>query len=284
MKFSNLLELLLLAAVWGASFLFTRIAAPVLGPVLLIELRVLLAGVTLLLVATRFNLIGEIRKNLIPLLVIGCINTAIPYLLFAFAALYLPAGFSSLLNAMTPLFGTLITGLWLREKLTLSQFIGLIVGFAGVTILVGWTELPVTNNFIWAVVAGLSAAFLYAVGASYAQKKLSGVNSITIATGSLLSATICLLPITPWFLPNAFPSMSVIWMTIALGLFSTALAYVMYFHLLSNIGVSKSLTVAYLVPLFAMFWGTLILDEPITQSMVFGCGLILSGTAIAIYQ
>jgi drug/metabolite transporter (DMT)-like permease len=284
MKFSNLLELLLLAAVWGASFLFTRIAAPVLGPVLLIELRVVLAGVTLLLVATRFNLISEIRKNLIPLLVIGCINTAIPFLLFAFAALYLPAGFSSLLNAMTPLFGTLITGLWLREKLTLSQFIGLSVGFAGVTILVGWTELPVTNNFIWAVVAGLSAAFLYAVGASYAQKKLSGVNSIVVATESLLSATICLLPITPWFLPDAFPSMTVIWMTIALGLFSTALAYVMYFHLLSNIGVSKSLTVAYLVPLFAMFWGTLILDEPITQSMVFGCGLILSGTAIAIYQ
>jgi drug/metabolite transporter (DMT)-like permease len=284
MKFSNLLELLLLAAVWGASFLFTRIAAPVLGPVLLIELRVVLAGITLLLVATHFNLISEIRKNLIPLLVIGCINTAIPYLLFAFAALYLPAGFSSLLNAMTPLFGTLITGLWLREKLTLSQFIGLIVGFAGVTILVGWTELPVTNSFIWAVVAGLSAAFLYAVGASYAQKKLSGVNSIVVATGSLLSATICLLPITPWFLPDAFPTMTVIWMTIALGLFSTALAYVMYFRLLGNIGVSKSLTVAYLVPLFAMFWGTLILDEPITQSMVLGCGLILSGTAIAIYQ
>ena len=284
MKFSNLLELLLLAAVWGASFLFMRIAAPVLGPVLLIELRVVLAGLTLLLVATRFNLISEIRKNLIPLLVIGCINTAIPFLLFAFAALYLPAGFSSLLNAMTPLFGTLITGLWLREKLTLSQFIGLIVGFAGVTILVGWTELPVTNSFIWAVVAGLSAAFLYAVGASYAQKKLSGVNPITIATGSLLSATICLLPITPWFLPEEFPSMTVIWLTIALGLFSTALAYVMYFRLLSNIGVSKSLTVAYLVPLFAMFWGTLILGEPITQSMVFGCGLILSGTAIAIYQ
>lgn len=98
MKFSHLLELLLLAAVWGASFLFTRIAVPVLGPVLLIELRVLLASVTLLLVATRFNLISEIRKNLIPLLVIGCINTAIPYLLFAVAALYIPAGFASILK------------------------------------------------------------------------------------------------------------------------------------------------------------------------------------------
>lgn len=244
MRIFDLLELLLLAAVWGASFLLMRIAAPVLGPVLLIELRVLLAGLSLLLVATRLNLMGEIRKNLIPLLVIGCINTAIPFLLFAFAALYLPAGFSSILNAMTPLFGTLIAGLWLREKLTLSQFMGLIVGFAGVTILIGWTKLPITDSFIWAIAAGLSAAFLYAVGASYAQKKLAGVNPISVATGSLLSATIILLPTTPWFLPNVFPSMAVILMTIALGLFSTALAYVMYFHLLAKIGVNKSLTVA----------------------------------------
>jgi drug/metabolite transporter (DMT)-like permease len=284
MKISELLELVLLAAIWGASFLFMRIVAPALGPVLLIELRVLLAGLSLLIIATRLNLIEEIRKNFMPLLVIGCINTAIPFLLFAFAALYLPAGFSSLLNAMTPLFGTLITGLWLREKLTLSQFIGLIVGFAGVTILVGWTKLPVTDSFILAVVAGLSASFLYAVGAAYVKEKLSGVNSIVVATGSLLSAAIILLPITPWFLPETFPSMMIILMTIALGLFSTALAYVMYFRLLANIGVSKSLTVAYLVPLFALFWGMLILDEPITTSMIFGCGLILSGTAISIYQ
>lgn len=284
MKIFDLLELLLLAAVWGASFLFVRIAAPVLGPVLLIESRVLLAGLTLLLVAIRFNLISEIRKNLIPLLIIGCINTAIPFLLFAFAALYLPAGFSSLLNATTPLFGTLIVGLWLREQLTLSQFMGLIVGFAGVTILVGWTELPETDSFIPAVVAGLIASFLYAVGATYAKGKLSGVNPIVVATGSLSSATIILLPITPWFLPDAFPSMTVILMTIALGLFSTALAYVMYFRLLANIGVNKSLTVTYLIPLFAMFWGALILGEPITPSMILGCGLILSGTAIAVYH
>jgi drug/metabolite transporter (DMT)-like permease len=284
MKISELLELLLLAGVWGASFLFMRIAAPVLGPVLLIELRLLLAGLTLLLIATRLNLVGEIRKNLIPLLVIGCLNSAIPFLLFAFAALYLPSGFSSVINATTPLFGILISGLWLREKLTWGQFVGLIVGFAGVTILVGWTKIPVTNNFIWAVTGGLCASFLYGVGASYIKNKLSGVNPITIATGSLLSATILLLPITPWFLPNTFPSLTVILMTIALGLFSTAFAYILYFRLLSNIGVNKTLTVAYLVPLFAMFWGSLILGEPITPSMIFGCGLILSGTAIAVYQ
>ena len=284
MKLADLLELLLLAAVWGASFLFMRIAAPVLGPVLLIELRVLIAGFTLLLIAIRFGLVGEIRTNIIPLLVIGCINSAIPFLLFAFASLYLPAGFSSILNATAPLFGTLIAGLWLREKLTLVQFIGLIIGFAGVTILVGWTKIPVTTGFIWAVAAGLSASFLYAVAAPYAKEKLAGVNAIAVATGSQLSATIVLLPVTPWFLPDRLPSLTVILVTIALGLFSTALAYVMYFRLIRKIGASKSLIVAYLIPLFAMFWGTLILGEPITASMILGCGLILSGTAIALSQ
>ena len=284
MKLADLFELLLLAAVWGASFLFMRIAAPVLGPVLLIELRVAIAGLTLLLVAIRLGLMGEIKTNIIPLLVVGCINSAIPFLLFAFASLYLPAGFSSILNATAPLFGTLIAGLWLREKLTVVQFIGLIIGFAGVTILVGWTKLPVTTNFIWAIAAGSIAPFSAAVAALYAREKLLGVNPITVATGSLLGATIILLPVTPWFLPDRFPSITIILVTIALSLFSTALAYVIYFRLISRIGASKSLIVAYLIPLFAMFWGTLILGEPITISMILGCGLILSGTAIALSQ
>ena len=284
MKLADLFELLLLAAVWGASFLFMRIAAPVLGPVLLIELRVAIAGLTLLLVAIRLGLMGEIKTNIIPLLVVGCINSAIPFLLFAFASLYLPAGFSSILNATAPLFGTLIAGLWLREKLTVVQFIGLIIGFAGVTILVGWTKLPVTTNFIWAIAAGSIAPFSAAVAALYAREKLLGVNPITVATGSLLGATIILLPVTPWFLPDRFPSITIILVTIALSLFSTALAYVIYFRLISRIGASKSLIVAYLIPLFAMFWGRLILSEPITISMILGCGLILSGTAIALSQ
>ena len=284
MKLSDLIELLILAAVWGASFLFMRIAAPALGPVLLIELRVAIAGLTLILLATRLNLIGEIRQHVIPLLVIGCINSAIPFLLFAFASLHLTAGFSAILNATAPLFGTLIAGLWLREKLSLIQFAGLVIGFAGVTILVGWTKIPLSSSFIWAVVAGLSASFFYAVAAPYAKQKLVGVNPIAVATGSQLSAAIILLPITPWFLPDRLPSMEVILVTLALGLFSTALAYVMYFRLISNIGASKSLTVAYLIPIFAMFWGALILGEPITASMILGCSLILSGTAIAIYQ
>ena len=284
MKISDLLELLLLAAVWGASFLFTRIAAPVLGPVLLIGLRVLIASSSLLLLSARLNLLDEVRQNFVTLAVVGCLNSAIPFLLFAFAALSLPAGFSSILNATVPLFGTTIAGIWLREKLTLSQFFGLIIGFVGVTTLIGLSSLPQTFDFAWAVAAGLVASLLYAIAAPYAKQKLSGIAPISVATGSQLGATVVLLPVALWFIPETMPSITAILAAIALGLFSTALAYVIYFRLLENIGVNQTLLVTYLIPPFAIFWGALILGEPITSSMMLGCALILSGTAIAVYQ
>ena len=282
MKISNILELLLLASLWGASFLFMRIAAPILGPVWLIELRVLLSGLTILLLSMRSNIVQDIRQNLFPLCILGCINLAIPFVLFAIAALYLPAGFSAILNATAPLFGSAIAFLWLKEKLTWSGSAGLIIGFAGVTILVGWTDIPITISFILSTVAGLLGALMYAIAAPLAKDKLSGVSSMAIAAGSQLSAALILLPLTPFFLPTASVSLEIIGVVVALALFSTALAYILYFRLITNIGVSKTLTVAYLVPLFAMFWGAVILEEPVTESMLVGCGLILSGTAIAI--
>ena len=284
MRISDLLELLLLAAVWGASFLFMRIAAPVLGPVLLIELRVLLAGLALLMLSVRLNRIAEIRRQLLPLFVVGCINSVIPFLLFAFASLSLPAGFTAILNATAPLFGTAIASVWLREKLTFSRFFGLVLGFAGVTVLVGWTNIPITQSFIWAVLAGLFASLMYAIAAPYTKQKLSKVSPIVIATGSQLSAAAVLLPITPFFLPTELPSVSVISVVLALAFLSTAFAYILYFRLISNIGAGKALTVAYLIPLFAMLWGAIVLSEAITLSMILGCGLILTGTAIAVYS
>ena len=284
MRISDLLELLLLAAVWGASFLFMRIAAPVLGPVLLIELRVLLAGLALLMLSVRLNQIAEIRRQLLPLFVVGCINSVIPFLLFAFASLSLPAGFTAILNATAPLFGTAIASVWLGEKLTFSRFFGLVLGFAGVTVLVGWTNIPITQSFIWAVLAGLFASLMYAIAAPYTKQKLSKVSPIVIATGSQLSAAAVLLPITPFFLPTELPSVSVISVVLALAFLSTAFAYILYFRLISNIGAGRALTVAYLIPLFAMVWGAIVLSEVITLSMILGCGLILTGTAIAVYS
>ncbi|MEM8832277.1 MAG: EamA family transporter [Cyanobacteria bacterium P01_G01_bin.19] len=282
MKISSILELLLLASVWGASFLFVRIAVPVLGPVWLIELRVLLSGLTILLLSMRLNTVREIRANLASLFVLGCINLAIPFVLFAIAALYLPASFAAILNATAPLFGIIIAALWSNEKFTWSRFLGLVIGFCGVTILVGWTNIPWTISFVGSTIAGLSGALMYAIAAPFAKDRLSGVSSVAIATGSQLSAAIVLLPLIPFFPPTTAVSWEVATVTIALALFSTALAYILYFRLIDCIGVSNTLTVAYLVPLFAMLWGAIFLQESITVSMLVGCSLILSGTAISV--
>lgn len=281
MSISNIAKLLLLAALWGGSFLFMRIAAPVLGPVWLIEFRVLLAGLVLLPLLMRLALLGEMRRNLIPLLVVGCLNSAVPFVLFAFASVSLPAGFTSILNATAPLFGTVVAAIWLKEKLTPTQMIGFALGFIGVVILVGWRAFATTPTFLLAVAAGLLAALLYAIAAPYVKKNLADVPSLVVTTGSQLSAALLLLPVLPFTIPQQSPSLTVVVAVVALALLSTAFAYVLYFKLIQEIGSTKALTVTYLIPMFAMLWGAIFLQESITLSTVLGCGLVLLGTAIA---
>jgi drug/metabolite transporter (DMT)-like permease len=272
-------ELLLLAALWGGSFLFMRIAAPVLGPVWLIEIRVLIAGLVLLPILIRLGLFGQVRQKLLPLFIVGCINSAIPFSLLAFATMSLPAGFTSILNATAPLFGMGVAFVWLRERLTRDRLIGFALGFAGVVTLIGWKSL---GSGSWlAVAAGLVAALMYAIAAPYARQNLAGVPPLVTATVSQLGAAVFLLPATPFFVPKTVPNLTVILAVVALALFSTSLAYILYFRLIKNVGSTKALTVTYLVPLFAMLWGALVLHETVTVSMGVGCGLILVGTAIA---
>ena len=281
MKISDIAELFLLAALWGGSFLFMRIAAPELGPVWLIEFRVLLAGLALLPLLMRLKLLHEVRRHVIPLLAVGCMNSAVPFLLLAFASVSLPAGFTSILNATAPLFGTIVASVWLKEKLTPPRMIGFVLGFIGVVILVGWRTTATTSSFFVAVIAGLSAALMYAIAAPYIKQNLVGVPSIVVATGSQLGAAFLLLPVLPFSVPQQLPSPNVVIAVIALALFSTAVAYLLYFRLIQNIGSTNALTVTYLIPLFAMLWGAIALNEVITLSMTIGCGLVLLGTAIA---
>ncbi len=281
MRMSDIAELLLLAALWGGSFLFMRIAAPVLGPVWLIECRVLLAGVALLPLIVRRSLLKEMRQQALPLLVVGCINSAVPFLLLAFASISLPAGFTSILNATAPLFGTVIATVWIKERLSFSRMIGFALGFAGVVILIGWKTFSADTAFWAAVISGLGAALMYAIAAPYIKQKMTGVPSLVVTTGSQLGAAIVILPFLPFTVPTQRPPVSVVFSVVVLALFCTSLAYILYFRLIQNIGSTKALTVAYLVPISAMLWGSLVLNEAITVSMVLGCGLILLGTAIA---
>jgi drug/metabolite transporter (DMT)-like permease len=281
MRFSDVAELLLLAALWGGSFLFLRIAAPVLGAVWLIEIRVLIAGLALLPLLIRLNVWHEVRRKALPLFVVGCINSALPFVLLAFASIALPAGFTSILNATSPLFGTVVAAVWLQESLTMRRVLGFILGFIGVMILIGWKTVAVTPAIFLAIAAGLSAAVMYSIAAPFAKRHLSGVPPVVTATMSQLSAALVLLPALPFTVPKISPPPGILFSVLMLALFCTSIAYILYFRLIQNVGSTKALTVTYLVPVFAMIWGAVFLKEPITLSMVLGGGLILLGTAIA---
>lgn len=281
MRASDVLELLLLSALWGGSFLFMRIAAPVLGPVWLIECRVLLAGLALLPLILRPQTWAVIRPRLVPLFIVGSINSALPFLFLAFASLSLPAGYTSIVNATAPLFGTLIAATWFQERLTVARIIGLILGFAGVVLLIGLQPMTITPIVVGSITAGLMAAMMYAIAAPYAKRHLSGIPPLIIAPVSQLSAAVALLPLLPFTAPTTIPSTRIMLAVLALALFSTSLAYLLYFRLIQNIGASKALTVSYLVPVFAVLWGTVFLHEALTVAIVLGCCLILIGTAVA---
>lgn len=281
MRLSDVLELLLLSALWGGSFLFMRVAAPVVGPVWLIECRVLFAGLALLPLLLRLKVWSIVRANLKPLFIVGSINSALPFLFLAFASLSLPAGYTSIVNATAPLFGTLIAATWFHETLTAARMVGLLSGFAGVVLLIGLQPMVITPVVISSIVAGLLAAMMYAIAAPYAKRHLAGIPPLVIATMTQLGAATALLPLLPFTIPTTVPSPTIVLAVLALALFSTSLAYLLYFRLIQNIGASKALTVTYLVPVFAVLWGTLFLREPITFAMISGCCLILLGTAVA---
>jgi drug/metabolite transporter (DMT)-like permease len=275
------MELILLAALWGGSFLFMRIAAPALGVVWLIALRLALAGLVLLPIANRAGLGAIMVQNWRSLLLLGCISLAVPFSLFAFASLFLPAGFTSILNATVPLFGTMIATLYFKEKLTLARCVGFVLGFVGVMILVGWRSLALTPAFLAAVGAGLLAALLYAIAALYIKARMVGLPALAIATGTQFGGLVWLLPLLPFTTPQAFPASNVIASLLALSLLSTALASIIYLRLIKTIGPTKTLTVTYLIPIFAIVWSAIVLGEPLTVSMLFGGGLVLLGTAIS---
>jgi drug/metabolite transporter (DMT)-like permease len=277
----HVLALIFLAALWGGSFLLMRIAAPVLGAVWLIALRVSLAGLILLPLALRAELLPSMRQHWRSLLFVGCINLAAPFSLLAFASIYLPAGFTSILNATVPLFGTFVATIWFQEKLTLNRLLGFLVGFSGVVVIVGWRSFDLTQEFLVAVGAGLVAALLYAIAAPYIKQKLAGVSSLAIATGTQFGAVVCLLPMLPFTLPTQVPTAIVILSLFGLALLSTALASLIYLRLIKEIGATSTLTVAYLIPLFAILWGAIVLREQLTPSMALGGSFVLLGTAIS---
>ncbi|HET8913095.1 MAG TPA: DMT family transporter [Ktedonobacteraceae bacterium] len=278
MKAKDIAGLLALSAFWGGSFLLIRIAAPVLGPVVLVELRVLLAGLLLVLYSLATKRPLNLRKYWLIYLMIGLLNSAIPFTLIATSELHLTAGLAAILNATSPLFGAVVAAIWLKETLTLKKVIGLVLGLVGVCVVMGWSPLPLTLTIILSVVASLTAAAFYGIGGAYIKIYAHGTNTVAIATCSQLGAALFLLPLTVVAPMQHTPSLLVALAVAALALVSTAIGYLIYFSLIANVGPTRALTVTFLAPVFGVLWGSVFLGEVLTVSTVLGFAIILLGT------
>lgn len=280
MTTKDLGALLLLSALWGGSFLFLRVAAAPLGPVVLIEVRVLLAGLALVAWAAATGRVPALRSRWRQYLLLATINSAVPFVLIATAELRLTASLAAILNATTPLFGALAAAAWLGETLTARKAGGLALGFAGVAVLVGWNPLPLSGAVLLSVGASLLAAACYGLAGVYTKAAFAGVPPLALATGSQLGAAALLAPLVPFAPPAAAPSPTVVLCVLALALGSTALAYLLYFRLIVNVGPTRTMLVTYLAPIFGTIWGALFLAEPVGAGTVAGFALILASVGL----
>ena len=283
MRRADLVRLFCLAAIWGASFLFMRIIAPVLGPLWTAEIRVGVAGCAMLLFmfATRRDM--AFGRNWKTYLVLGVLNAALPFSFFAYAAMTLPAGYSAIVNATSPLWGALVGAVVLKETLTARKIAGLFAGVVGVAFLVRLGPAQFDEQLLLAALACLAAAFCYGMAGAYAKLKSVGIGAPMLATGSQLAASFVILPFLPLAPMRGEPTPHVLLFALMLALLCSAVAYFIYFRLMADIGPTKTLTVTFLIPLFALLWGGLFLHEEFNLNSLIGCALVVLATWLVLF-
>ncbi|HOL65243.1 MAG TPA: DMT family transporter [Accumulibacter sp.] len=282
MKTSHFLQLLLLGALWGASFLFTRLAVPELGPLWLVAVRVLAGALFLLVVASLLRSTLALRGHWRHFFCLGFLNTALPFALFAYAATTLTASLLSIINSTAPLWGVTF-GMLLSRQLPAPRIIGgLAAGLIGVSLLVLRDPAALAAGSAWPVVAALLAPVCYGLASHYARLRTAHVAPMAVAHGSMWGALLCLLPLLPFSprLSSAMLSAGGMAAALALGVLCTGLAYQIYFRLVREIGAASALTVTFLIPLFGILWGALFLQEAVTGTTFVGAAFVLLGTAL----
>lgn len=272
------LELTILGAIWGSSFLFMRVAAKDFGAVPLVEMRLGLGALILLpfLWKARASFKGAIWAKLA---LIGLINSAIPFILFAWAAQRAPAGIGAITNSMAVLFTALVGFLFFGEKIGGKRAIALLAGFAGVVVLASGKTAGASIG--WAVAAGCSAAFLYGIGANLVRRQLTGLPAAAVAAATLGTSALLILPFAIANWPDHAIAAKSWFSASMLGVVCTGIAFVMYYRLIQRIGAARAVAVTYLVPLFGVAWGWMLLGEPLTVTMVIAAMLILGSVALS---
>ncbi len=282
---SWLTEFVLLGAIWGASFLFTRLGAAEFGAIPTAGLRVAIAALFLLPLLLARGQLPTLRLHWKKIFFLGLLNSGIPFALYAYALLSISTGLSSLLNATVPLFGALVAWFWLKDRPHGMKILGLLIGFIGVAML-AWGKAsfkPNASGLVtgWAVLACLGACLCYGISASFTKRYLSGQPSLVIATGSQIGASLGLALPTLLLWPDQTPSATAWLALLAVGVLCTGIAYVLYFRLIGKVGAAGSLTVTFLIPVFAVIYGVVFLGESVTAWMLICGAVILCGTALS---
>ncbi len=280
MRTADVQRLLLLAAIWGASFIFFRIIAPVLGAIWTAEFRTLIAGIALLGFALISSAKLELKERWKWYFVVGILNSGIPFALIAFAELHLSASLAAILNATSPLWSALIGAIFFAEAFTAKKGLGLILGIAGVVVLVGWSPLEPGLQTVLSVAAMLGATLCYGIAANLTKQNLKGAPPLGSSVGSQLASSFALLFLMPFDLPRASPNLTVVLSLLALALVCTAVAYILYFRLINDLGATKALTVTFLVPIFGTLWSFIFLHEPLRTEKILACAIILAGASL----
>jgi drug/metabolite transporter (DMT)-like permease len=275
----------LLAAIWGSSFLFMRIGTVEFGPLPTAAVRVAIAAAFLLPLVLLRGLGATLVKNWRHVFLVGLFNSGIPFACFSFALLSITTGLSAILNATVPMFGALVAWLWLKDKPNHSRLLGLVVGFAGVAML-AWdkaTFQPDASGVApgWAVLACLLACVCYALSASYTKRYLTGLPPLVTAAGSQIGATVGLALPALWLWPAQMPGSSAWLALLVVGVLCTGIAYILYFRLIETAGPARALAVTFVVPVFAVLYGVLFLGEAVTLWMLLCAVVIVCGTALS---
>src|SRR5438067_543284 len=277
MRAADAARLVALAAIWGASFLFMRVAAPAIGPAATADVRMLIAGGTLAAYYAATGFDPHWRRWWRYYLLIGALNCAAPFLLYGYSALELSVGLMAVLNATSPMWGALLSALMLSERLSARRLAGLVLGIAGVALVCG----PEASGRWLAIAASLGAAFCYGLTGVVLRRWGREASARGMAAGTQLMGGALLLPLLV-VSPPAWPTPEVVLSVLALGLVCGALAYVLYFRLIADIGATGALTVTYLIPIFGVLWGALFLGEPLSVAMIAGALIVIVGTVLVL--
>jgi drug/metabolite transporter (DMT)-like permease len=278
-------DYLALGALWGSSFLFMRFSALEFGAMATAAGRVGIAAAFLLPIVLIKGLLPELKQHWKKIFFMGIFNSAIPFACFAFSLLSITTGLSAILNATVPMFGALVAWAWLKDKPALSRIVGITIGFTGIALL-AWGKASFKPNASgavmgWAVVACLVACLCYGISASYAKKYMGGIHPMVTAAGSQIGATLGLALPAIWLWPATTPSTTAWLALLVLGVACTGIAYILYFRLIEKAGPQRTLTVTFLIPVFAVFYGAVFLREVVTPWMLLCAVVILCGTALA---